>query len=127
LLLLSCVARNSERYRKILCLNTHPRLTLTYCTLNLIFQLRSFKLQLVQRNEEKQAKIASFISELRDQLIEIWNHCLISEEEKSKFEEFISEDYTEELLNIHKEELKKWKLYQEKNQEVLDKVDISFN
>ncbi len=76
----------------------------------------------MKREEEKQSKIASFIAELRSQLLGIWDHCLISEEEKNEFQEFKSTDFTEDLLLIHKEELKKWKVYEEKNEEVLNKV-----
>lgn len=84
--------------------------------------MRSLRTEYIKRKEEKECKIGAFIQELRGELVRIWDHCLISEDEKNEFEDFHSTEFTEELLKIHKEELKKWKMYEEKNQEVLDKA-----
>src|SRR5687768_5353057 len=85
-------------------------------------QLKTLKVEYLKRKEEKSKRIIDYIGLLRSELTHIWTQCLISNDEKLTFTPFYDSNFNEDLLRIHEEELEKWKIYQQKNQEVLRKV-----
>jgi len=98
------------------------QLTFTNAHIGIVEALKFLKMEYLKRKKEKGERITLYILDLRSELVEIWKQCLISDEEKSEFTAFYSMAFTEELLDLHKEELRKWKIYHEKNQVVLDKM-----
>lgn len=86
------------------------------------FQLKELKSQYCSRKVDKSRRLQEFICELRTEISEIWDLCLITDEERKEFIEYNSCEFTEDMLRIHKEELQKWKIYLKKNQEILQKV-----
>lgn len=78
--------------------------------------------QLALMKKERTQRIEMFIGELRKEIAAIWEHCMISDEEKAEFTDFKRTDYSEDLLNVHQEELQKWQIYHKKNEEILTKV-----
>jgi CRISPR/Cas system-associated protein Cas10 (large subunit of type III CRISPR-Cas system) len=86
-------------------------------------QVKHLKEQIQLRKEGMQKKIQIFIVELRKEIQEIWSQCMITKEEQGVFIDLLhSNQYTEQVLELHKEELKKWQLYHKKNLEILSKV-----
>ncbi len=76
-----------------------------------MLQLLELKTQYCSRKVDKSRKLREFICELRKEIADIWDQCLITEEEKRQFIEFESCEFTENMLSIHKTELEKWKIY----------------
>jgi hypothetical protein len=89
-----------------------------------ILQLDELTAQLELRKKEGSLRIEEFVKELRNEISVIWDLCMITEEEKAVFKEFNVNEFTEEMLEIHTEELKKWQIYHKKNQEILTKVTL---
>lgn len=84
--------------------------------------MQNFKAQLLLREDDMAKRIKVFIGELRKDISDIWEQCMITDEEKAAFKEYHSDLYTEEMLDIHKQELAKWQVYHKKNQEILTMV-----
>ncbi|XP_067129449.1 protein regulator of cytokinesis 1-like isoform X2 [Centruroides vittatus] len=72
--------------------------------------------------ELKRKNIQKFVEKMRDELIEWWDKCYISEEERKAFTPFYDSDYTENLLDQHDAEIEKMKQIYEKYQELFTKV-----
>jgi len=98
------------------------QLTFTSADAGVIKALKELKAQFVQRKEDLNKRIEVFIGALRKDISDIWTLCMITEEEKAEFREFVSTEFTEATLDVHKAELKKWQIYFKKNQEILNKV-----
>jgi len=60
--------------------------------------------------------------EIRKELVETWNLCMVSNEEVH-FKAFTAIDFSEELLEIHKQELARWKAYHRKNKILFDQIE----
>lgn len=56
-----------------------------------------------------------FVNRLREELNEIWKKCHCSEKEKSAFVYFNTDSYSEDLLVLHENEVKKWVSFYEEN------------
>ncbi|XP_051900845.1 protein regulator of cytokinesis 1-like isoform X2 [Pristis pectinata] len=81
----------------------------------------------LQQNLEKlqQKKIENLkqvITGLREKLHTYWDKCLYSQKQR-EFDFLLNENFTEELLQVHDEELLKITLYYEKHKELFDNVE----
>jgi len=87
-----------------------------------VSQLKNLSEQCRNLRKEKQKKVETFILELRHEIRDIWDQCMLSEEDRETFDEYQSSVFSEETLETHKRELQKWKLYLQKTQIVVEKV-----
>ncbi|ODM97855.1 Protein regulator of cytokinesis 1 [Orchesella cincta] len=94
----------------------------TNAEIGILSSLHDLKSQYLSRKVDKSRRLCEFIKELRKEISDIWDQCMITEEEKKQFVEFESCEFTENMLHIHKEELGRWKIYHQKNQELLLKI-----
>lgn len=70
----------------------------------------------------KLQNIQRFVEGMRKELVEWWAKCFIGKEEKEKFTAFKSDDFSEELLELHDQEVNRVKQYYEHNKVMLDRV-----
>ncbi|CAL8099441.1 unnamed protein product [Orchesella dallaii] len=102
--------------------NEEVGLCFTNAEFGILSSLHDLKSQYLSRKVDKSRRLCEFIKELRKEISDIWDQCMITEDEKKQFVEFESCEFTENMLQIHKEELGRWKIYHQKNQEILLKI-----
>ncbi|XP_054168403.1 protein regulator of cytokinesis 1-like [Oppia nitens] len=80
--------------------------------------------QEVDKYEElKRQNLELFVQKVRNDLLEWYEKCFLSDEQKDKFQSFIDcNEYTEELLELHENELQKLQNYFEECEEMFDKL-----
>ncbi|CAG9836792.1 unnamed protein product [Diabrotica balteata] len=81
--------------------------------------LESLRLELQKYELLKRANIKVFVEKLRQELQSLWERCHCSESVKNEFLFFNSDTYTEDLLQLHEVQLKKWQIYAEENKEII--------
>nr|XP_023014432.1 protein regulator of cytokinesis 1-like [Leptinotarsa decemlineata] len=86
---------------------------------NSVDVLDALRLEVRRCGDLKKANIKVFVDKLRNELTTIWEQCHCSESAKEDFSYYISDCYTEDLLELHEIELKKWKAYYEENKEMI--------
>ena len=59
-----------------------------------------------------------FVNEVHKELLYWWNKCMIHDTERSKFVHFSSEYYTEDLLELHKMEVYKYRNFYQENMDI---------
>ncbi|XP_077201725.1 protein regulator of cytokinesis 1-like isoform X2 [Paroedura picta] len=78
--------------------------------------LRMWEEQLLNLEELKKEKLKDLILEVRQQLNSYWQKCFYSDEQRATFQPFYNDNFTEDLLSQHDQELLNVKLQYEKNQ-----------
>ncbi|XP_065365998.1 protein regulator of cytokinesis 1-like [Calliphora vicina] len=68
----------------------------------------------------KSQNIKLFVQQIRDEISKWWEKTLKSEVQKSRFSNFTSTCYTDDLLVLHEMELEDLKLYYETNKQIFD-------
>ncbi|XP_057657790.1 protein regulator of cytokinesis 1-like [Diorhabda carinulata] len=81
--------------------------------------LEALRLELKRCESLKRANIKVFVDRLRQELVDIWKLCHCSESVRYEFRFFDSDTYTEDLLELHEVQLKKWKIYAEENKDII--------
>ncbi|GIX75737.1 protein regulator of cytokinesis 1 [Caerostris extrusa] len=61
----------------------------------------------------KRENIKMFIASLRQELLQLWNKCYISDSIQQGFLYYSTTEMTDEVLEAHEEEVEKWKKYYE--------------
>ncbi|XP_059485008.1 protein regulator of cytokinesis 1-like isoform X2 [Neocloeon triangulifer] len=80
-------------------------------------ELRS---EIIRCEELKKQNMEKFTLRMRDELINLWDQCHVSDEEREAFAPFKSLDFTEELLEQHEVEVKRYEAFLEENKEVFN-------
>ncbi|KAL8202903.1 UNVERIFIED_CONTAM: hypothetical protein K2H54_030411 [Gekko kuhli] len=78
--------------------------------------LRMWEEELLNLEELKKEKLKDLILKVRQQLKSYWQKCFYSDEQRAAFQPFYNDNFTEDLLSQHDEELLNMKLKYEKNQ-----------
>uniref|UniRef100_A0A8C4RIZ7 Zgc:86764 n=1 Tax=Erpetoichthys calabaricus TaxID=27687 RepID=A0A8C4RIZ7_ERPCA len=79
---------------------------------------------LLERLEElKRANMQEVIENIRKELLEFWDKCTFSTEQRESFAAFSDGNFTEELLVKHEDELSRLKSYYEKCKSVFEAVE----
>ncbi|XP_053989725.1 protein regulator of cytokinesis 1-like [Hylaeus volcanicus] len=63
--------------------------------------------ELARCKEKRKQNIAKYVSQVRDQLVNLWDLCKFSEEQRKQFQYFHCQTYTEDLLTLHELEVKR--------------------
>ena len=69
-------------------------------------ELRELKKKVDELEVLKTERIGQFIHATRMELVDYWDKCHYSQEERDKFDPFYADDFTEELLEKHETEVK---------------------
>lgn len=88
------------------------------CEVNAVLQQNLEQLQ-----QMKIKNIKEVITGIREKLHTYWDKCLYSQKQREESDFLRSENFTEELLRVHDEELLKITLYYEKYQELFDNFE----
>ncbi|XP_062901123.1 protein regulator of cytokinesis 1-like [Mobula hypostoma] len=78
---------------------------------------------LEQLQQMKIKNLKQVITGLREKLHTYWDKCLYSQKQREELDFLQSDNFTEELLQVHDEELVKITLYYEKYQELFDNIE----
>ncbi|KAG8454295.1 hypothetical protein GDO86_000804 [Hymenochirus boettgeri] len=71
----------------------------------------------------KKANLKEVVLKIREELEMYWDKCLYSTEQRNAFTPYYNDDFTEELLSRHDEEVARMRLQYEKCKEMLDAVN----
>ncbi|XP_031419902.1 protein regulator of cytokinesis 1-like isoform X1 [Clupea harengus] len=78
----------------------------------------------VQRLEElKIQNMQNVVESLREEMAQYWTMCFYSPEQREAFTPYYSEDFTEELLNMHEVEMESLKKYHEDHKDLFTGVN----
>ncbi|KAG5867238.1 hypothetical protein JTB14_015123 [Gonioctena quinquepunctata] len=86
---------------------------------NSVDVLDALRTEIKRCTDLKKANIKVFVDKLRIELNTIWEQCHCTESIKDEFPYYASDCYTEDLLELHEIELKKWKNHYTENKEML--------
>nr|XP_048707439.1 protein regulator of cytokinesis 1-like isoform X4 [Caretta caretta] len=78
--------------------------------------------ELLRLEELKKESLKGVIGKVRQELDLYWEKCLYSTEQRSAFHPYYDDNFTEDLLNQHDEEVMKMKLLYEKNKALYDGI-----
>uniref|UniRef100_A0A8C4RGM9 Zgc:86764 n=1 Tax=Erpetoichthys calabaricus TaxID=27687 RepID=A0A8C4RGM9_ERPCA len=82
-----------------------------------------WQLELERLEELKRANMQEVIENIRKELLEFWDKCTFSTEQRESFAAFSDGNFTEELLVKHEDELSRLKSYYEKCKSVFEAVE----
>ncbi|KAG8173593.1 hypothetical protein JTE90_009865 [Oedothorax gibbosus] len=85
--------------------------------------IQSIEQELERCEATKRANIGSFISNLRIELVQLWDKCYVSQSERDLFHYFSSTDLSDESLEAHEAEVEKWKNHCAKVEHILKKIE----
>ncbi|XP_075705979.1 protein regulator of cytokinesis 1-like isoform X2 [Rhinoderma darwinii] len=85
-------------------------------------ELRIWESELVQLEELKMVNLKQVILKIREELKAYWDKCFYSLEQRKGFAPYFSEEFTEDLLSQHDEEVVQMKALYEKCKLILDAV-----
>lgn len=80
--------------------------------------------ELARLEELKRQNIERFIHAVRQDLINWWDRCYVSDTERRNFTPFHSDIYTEDVLELHEAQVEKYKELHNSNKEIFQKVYI---
>ncbi|XP_024118987.1 protein regulator of cytokinesis 1b isoform X2 [Oryzias melastigma] len=84
--------------------------------------LEALQAELRRLEELKLRNICSVTDALRSEILELWEKCFYSSEQRQDFTAFYSVDFDDDLLAVHEAELHRLKQYYEKHQELFSGV-----
>ncbi|KAG8593572.1 hypothetical protein GDO81_000882 [Engystomops pustulosus] len=85
-------------------------------------ELRMWESELARLDELKMANLKQVILKIREELKDYWDKCFYSPEQRKEFGPYYCDEFTEDLLSQHDEEVVKMKLLYEKCKLILDAV-----
>ena len=78
----------------------------------------------VERCKEKRKQnIAKYVSQVRSELVKLWDLCKFSDEQRRQFNYFYCQTYTEDLLTLHELEIKRLQEFYEANKSIFELLD----
>ncbi|XP_053559263.1 protein regulator of cytokinesis 1 isoform X1 [Bombina bombina] len=85
--------------------------------------IKQWDKELVRLEELKKSNLKMVILKAREEIQIYWDKCCFSAEQRNAFAPYWSDDYTEDMLSQHDEEVVRIKLHYEKSKEMLDAVN----
>uniref|UniRef100_A0A6I8Q3X8 Protein regulator of cytokinesis 1, gene 2 n=1 Tax=Xenopus tropicalis TaxID=8364 RepID=A0A6I8Q3X8_XENTR len=79
--------------------------------------------ELIRLEDLKKANLKDVVLKIREELKMYWDKCFYSTEQRKSFTPYYNDDFTEELLSQHDEEVVRMRLQYEKCREMLDAVN----
>ncbi|KAI8513726.1 PREDICTED: protein regulator of cytokinesis 1-like isoform X1 [Branchiostoma belcheri] len=85
--------------------------------------LKALRDEIERCRELKLQNIRRYVEGLRAEITQLWNKCYFSQEQRNQFTEFFSDDFTEDLLEIHDQQVARLKQYYDSNRDILKFVE----
>ncbi|KAK3094373.1 hypothetical protein FSP39_000913 [Pinctada imbricata] len=67
--------------------------------------------------------IQRFVEGMRKEMVEWWDKCFYSKEQRDQFVQYMDENYTETLLEEHEQEVQRLRKYYEEHKDMFENVD----
>lgn len=71
--------------------------------------VREYEEELERMLELKRERMGTFVASAREEIEKLWDDLMVGEEERADFAPFADDEFTEELLTIHEDEIKRLK------------------
>ncbi|GFO34174.1 protein regulator of cytokinesis 1 [Plakobranchus ocellatus] len=84
--------------------------------------IEALKAEIAECEKLKFENMRKFIDGIRNELKSWWDKCYFCKEQRSQFKGFYEDDYTEELLSKHEEELERVRKYYNSARELFEKL-----
>lgn len=85
--------------------------------------INALEAELERCKEKRKQNIAKYVSQVRSELVKLWDVCKFSKEQRRKFNYFHSQTYTEDLLTLHELEVKRLQEFYEANRSIFDLLE----
>ncbi|XP_064095692.1 protein regulator of cytokinesis 1-like isoform X2 [Macrobrachium nipponense] len=72
---------------------------------------------------KRQQNLSKCINKMRREIEDYWEKCYISEEERNNFTDYISDEYSEEVLESHEQQVHKLTKYYNDNIAIFNKIE----
>ncbi|KAG2004482.1 hypothetical protein CC2G_003035 [Coprinopsis cinerea AmutBmut pab1-1] len=69
--------------------------------------VRQYEEELERMLELKRERMGQFVESAREEIVQLWNDLMVGEEERADFAPFVDDEFTEELLTIHEDEIRR--------------------
>ena len=76
--------------------------------------------ELERCKEKRKQNIAKYVSQVRSELVKLWDLCKFSEQQRKEFIYFYSHTYTEDLLTLHELEVKRIQEFYDSNKSIYE-------
>lgn len=76
--------------------------------------------ELERCKEKRRENVAKYVSQVRSELVKLWDLCKFSEEQRRRFVHFNSHTYTDDLLTLHELELKRMQDFYEAGKPIFE-------
>ncbi|TFK37089.1 microtubule associated protein-domain-containing protein [Crucibulum laeve] len=71
--------------------------------------VREYEEELERMLELKRERMGTFVESAREEILKLWDDLMVGEEERADFPPFADDEFTEELLTIHEDEIRRLK------------------
>ncbi|XP_031836756.1 protein regulator of cytokinesis 1-like [Nomia melanderi] len=85
--------------------------------------INALETELERCKEKRKQNIAKFISQIRSELVKLWDLCKFSEEQRRQFSYFHCQTYTEDMLTLHELEIKRLQDFHAANKSIFDLLE----
>lgn len=82
--------------------------------------INALNIELERCKEKRKQNIARYVSQVRSELVKLWDLCKFSEQQRRQFIHFNSHTYTEDLLTLHELEVKRIQEFYETNKSIFE-------
>ncbi|KAF9479819.1 hypothetical protein BDN70DRAFT_833821 [Pholiota conissans] len=71
--------------------------------------VQEYEEELERMLELKRERMGTFVESAREEIVKLWDDLMVGEDERADFAPFADDEFTEELLTIHEDEIKRLK------------------
>ncbi|KAF7798089.1 hypothetical protein EIP86_009303 [Pleurotus ostreatoroseus] len=72
--------------------------------------VQAYEEELERMLELKRERMGTFVENARAEIVKLWDDLMVGEEERAEFAPFADDEFTEDLLTLHEDEIKSLKL-----------------
>jgi len=84
--------------------------------------LEALKEEIQACEQLKFQNMQKFITGIRTELVSWWDNCYFSHQQRASFQHYYSDDFTEDLLDMHEKELSQVQKYYKEHQPLLERI-----
>ncbi|KZC09252.1 PREDICTED: protein regulator of cytokinesis 1-like [Dufourea novaeangliae] len=79
--------------------------------------------ELERCKEKRKQNISRYVSQVRSELVKLWDQCKFSEQQRKQFNYFNCQTYTEDLLTLHELEVKRLQDFYKANKSIFELLE----
>lgn len=85
--------------------------------------INAFNMEIQRLKEKRKENILKYVTQIRRELMDLWDQCKYCEVERNAFVAFHSNTFTEDLLTLHELELEKLRKFYNDNRAIFDLLE----